>query len=368
MILFADPKKEYLFFKNKINSTITKTLTSGVYTLGKNTYNFECNFSKFIGTKYCVSVNSGTDAIKISLMSLGIGRGDEVITSSNTALATISAIIDAGATPVLLDINKETYNIDETLIEKSINKKTKAIIPVHIYGQSCNMSVIKKIANHYRLKIIEDCSQATGSKFKNKYVGSIGDLGCFSFYPTKNLSALGDGGIISTNNKNLYNKLKSIRQYGWNSSKSPQSNFIGVNSRLDELQASILNIKLKYLKNLIKKRSKIAEIFNREIDPKFYKLPFSENNNIHTYHLYVIQSHNRDKLLNEFKRNDILAGIHYKYPITKFKGYKKFLKIPFGVKNTENLYKKALSIPNHPFLNISEIKKILKILESFKNV
>ncbi len=368
MILFADPKKEYLFFKNKINSDILKTLSKGVYTLGKITTNFEKNFSKYIGVKYCVSVNSGTDAIKISLLALGIGRGDEVITSSHTALATISAIIDTGATPVLLDINEKTYNLDESLIEKSISKKTKAIIPVHIYGQSCNMSAIKKIASQYSLKIIEDCSQAAGTTFNKKFVGSIGDIGCFSFYPTKNLAAFGDGGMISTSNKTFYNKAKAIRQYGWDQMKSPKSNLVGINSRLDEIQASILDFKLGYLDELIEKRIKIAKEFNDKIDPNFYILPFQNHHNKHTYHLYVIQTKNRDKLLNEFKNNKIFAGIHYKHLITKYKGYKKYLKVPFKIKNTENLYKNALSIPNHPFLKKNEIDKILKILDRFKNV
>ena len=365
MILFADPKKEYSFFKKKINIEIIKTLSKGVYTLGEQTRIFEKNFSKYIGTKYCTSVNSGTDALKISLLALGIGKGDEVITSSHTALATISAIIDAGATPVLLD--SKTYNLEISQIEKSITKNTKVIMPVHIYGQSCDMKYIAKIATKYGLKIIEDCSQAAGTKYGNKFVGNIGDVGCFSFYPTKNLSAFGDGGIISTNSKMIYNKIKSIKQYGWNELRSPKSKLIGINSRLDEIQASILNIKIKNLNKLIQKRIKIADIYNKNIDNKIFTLPFSSIENKHSYHLYVIQTKKRDNLIEEFKKNNIFVGIHYKYPITKYKGYQKYLKVPFRIKNTESLYRRAISIPNHPYLKEFEINKILKILDSYNN-
>jgi len=368
MILFADPKKEYFFLKKKINSQIIKVLNKGVYTLGEETKKFELNFSKYIGTKYSTSVNSGTDALKISLLALGIGMGDEVITSSHTALATIAAIIDVGATPVLLDIDNKTYNLDTNLIKKSITKKTKAIIPVHIYGQSCDMNTIKKITNQYGLRIIEDCSQATGSKYKKNFVGTFGDIGCFSFYPSKNLAAFGDGGMITTNNKTIYNKVKSIKQYGWDQFKSPKSKIIGINSRLDEIQASILNLKIKYLDSLIKKRINIAKIFNREIDSKFYKLPFADPQHKHSYHLYVLQSKNRDKLIEEFKKHNVFVGVHYTHLITKYRGYKKFLKIPFEIKNTKKLYDNAISIPNHPYLKNNEINKILKILEKYKNV
>tara|TARA_B100001059_G_scaffold56775_1_gene51837 strand:+ start:16057 stop:17163 length:1107 start_codon:yes stop_codon:yes gene_type:complete len=368
MIIFADPKKEYLFLKKKINSQIIKVLNKGVYTLGEETKSFENNFTKYIGAKYSTSVNSGTDAIKISLLALGIGKGDEVITSSHTALATIAAIIDVGATPVLIDIDNKTYNLKTNQIKKSITKKTKAIIPVHIYGQSCDMNSIKIIANQHGLRIIEDCSQATGSKYKKNFVGTFGDIGCFSFYPTKNLAAFGDGGMISTNNKVIYNNVKSIKQYGWNQFKSPKSKLIGINSRLDEIQAAILNLKIKYLDTLIKKRINIAKIFNNHIDSKFYKLPFADPQNKHSYHLYVIQSKNRNKLIEEFKKHDVFVGIHYNHLITEYRGYKKFLKVPFEIKNTKKLYDNAISIPNHPYLKNNEIKKILKILEKYRYV
>lgn len=240
-----NPKISYLAHKKEIDQAIHRVLDSGQYILGKEVEKFENEFAKYIGVKYCIGVASCTEALFLSMKVLGIGEGDEVITVSHTATATISAICMTGAKPVLVDIQPHDFTIDPSEVYKAITKKTKAIIPVHIHGNPCYMKSIMSLAKNRKLYVIEDCAQAHGTKFGKKRVGSIGHLGCFSFYPTKNLGCLGDGGAITTNNRKLADKLRLLRQYGW----KPRyiSSVHGYNSRLDELQAAILSVKLKYL-------------------------------------------------------------------------------------------------------------------------
>ncbi len=241
-IPFFDYQRQYKKINSEIDLAIKRVLNSGKLILGEEVKNFENNFSKYIGTKYGVGVNSGTDAIKIALRALGIKEGDEVITVSNTAVPTISAIREIGAIPKFADI-KTDYTIDESEIEKKITKKTKVILAVHLYGQGCNMEAILKIAKKNKLKIIEDCAQAHGTIINDKKAGFLGDISCFSFYPTKNLGAYGDAGIILTSNKNLTEKCRALRMYGMKNDY--HAHLEGYNSRLDEMQAAILNVKLK---------------------------------------------------------------------------------------------------------------------------
>ena len=249
---FSNPTAQYTSKKKEINYAIKKVLNSSNYILGKNVKKFENDFSNFIGTKYSIGVANGTDAIEIALKAINISKGDEVISVAHTALASIAGIILAGAKPVLVDVNKDDFTIKVEDIKKNINKKTKAILVVHIYGQSANMDAIIKLSKKYNIKVIEDVSQAHGGKYKNKFLGSFGDLSTFSFYPTKNLGAIGDAGAICTNNLKFAEKIKKIRErYGWN--KKRLADIDGRNSRLDEIQAAILRIKLKYLKTDIKK-------------------------------------------------------------------------------------------------------------------
>lgn len=236
-----NPQTAYLAHKNEIDEVIHRVLDSGQYILGDEVRAFEKSFAKYIGARHCVGVASGTEALFLSMKAFGIGDGDEVITVSYTATATISAICMAGATPVLVDIKPSNFTMNPALIKKAITNQTKAIIPVHIFGNACDMAPILK----HGIPIIEDCAQAHGTIYKGKRVGSIGTLGCFSFYPTKNLGCLGDGGAITTNDPELAKKLNLLRQYGWETRYN--SSVHGYNSRLDELQAAILNVKLKYL-------------------------------------------------------------------------------------------------------------------------
>ena len=361
--------EEYKKNRSKILRSIDKTLTSGTLFFGKQLETFENNFIKINKAKYGLAVGSGTDALIISLKALGIGKNnkDEVITVSNTAIPTASAIRSAGATPVFADI-KDDYLIDPLKIKKLINKNTKAIIPVHLYGQSCNMEEIIKIAKKHKLKIIEDCAQAQGASFKNKYVGNFGDFGCFSFYPTKILGAYGDGGFITTNSPKMFQIIKRLRFYGIEQNDKNNrfnniyySNEHGLNSRLDEFHSSILNIKIKQVKNNISKRCKLANLYNRELSKTSLILPKENLNCKHVYHLYTVYHPKRDIIINKLKKKNFLINIYYQFPIHKMKAYKtkKELYLPI----TEKMSKGIFSLPLYPELKYNEVIKFTQILK-----
>lgn len=362
MINTASPLNEFLFLEDKIIKSIKKIIKSGNYILGENVKEFENNFSKFNNIKYCVGVSSGTDAIFLALKSLNIGKGDEIITVANTASATISAIIQSGAKPVLVDIN-EFYLIDVGEIEKHITKNTKAILPVHLYGQMCDMNIIMKIARKYKLKVIEDCSQSHGATFNNKKAGTFGDIGCFSFYPTKNLGSLGDAGAIITNNFSILKTLRKMREYGWKPKFN--STIFGWNSRLDEIQAGILNIKLKKLNYFNNMRIKIANYYNENIFNSAITLPNKKSKkNKHVYHLYVIRAKKRKQLINFLSRNEINCSIQYPYSINNQKYFSNKIKYS-KLNNTEKFTKQIISLPIHPFLKNYDMKYIVNKINSY---
>tara|TARA_B100001250_G_scaffold404245_1_gene419913 strand:- start:708 stop:1838 length:1131 start_codon:yes stop_codon:yes gene_type:complete len=372
MIKFWSYKKEYLKNKKNILNVIDRSIRSGSTFFGKNLSDFEKNFTKKYNSLYGVAVGSGTDAILISLMSIGIKQGDEIITASNTAIPTISAIISSGAKPKLVDINKEDYLINVDKIEKLITSKTKAIIPVHLYGQSADLKKILSIAKKYKIKVVEDCAQAQGATYKNKYVGTFGHLGCFSFYPTKILGAYGDGGFILTQNYQLYKKIKRIRFYGIETSDKNNkfnnkyyANENGINSRLDEIQASILNYKLKQVDKFIKRRREIAKIYKRALLPTSLKLPKENKGNTHVYHLFTVFHRKSKKIIEKLKKNKIETRVIYPYPIQKMKPYKK-LNLN-NLKNSEIISKGIFSLPLYPELKNKDViiicKKIKKILK-----
>ena len=362
--------KEYKELRKKILFSIDRTLKSGQIFFGKELIKFEKQFIKSNNLKYGIAVGSCTEAIYISLVALGIGKGDEVITVSNTAIPTVSAIRNTGADIKFVDI-RDDYLIDTNKIEKNISKKTKAIIPVHLYGKACNMEKIIKIAKKYKLKVIEDCAQAQGAKFKNRYVGTFGDAGCFSFYPTKILGAYGDGGFISTNTFDLSQKIKRIRFYGieQNNKKNRFNNKYyameyGINSRLDEIQSSILNIKLPKVNTWIKRRNKLAKIYYKELLNTGLKLPKIEKECNHAFHLFVVYHRKRDNIIRMFKKNKILVNINYPYPIHKMKGYNNIAGIKYkNLSITEKLSKGIFSLPLYPKLEEKEVYRISKIIK-----
>ena len=368
MIKSWEYKNEYNYLKKKILASIDKTLKSGKLFFGNELNKFEKNFLKINKSKYGVAVASGTDAIYLSLKALNIGQNDEVITVANTAIPTVSAIKNTGASVKFIDI-KEDYLMNVNEIEKVITKKTKAIIPVHLDGQSCEMDKIIKIAKKYKIKVIEDCAQAQGATFKKKKVGNFGIAGCFSFYPTKILGAYGDGGFVTTNDKKIYQKIRRLRFYGmeqinpskwWNGKYFAVEN--GTNSRLSEIQAGILNVKLKYISKFINRRREIAKMYDNRIkNPNVIK-PFENKYNTHVYHLYVVAHKKRDLILKIMKNNNIYLGIQYPYPLHKMLAYKSAVKK--NLKNTEKLSNRIFSLPIYPSIENSKIKKIIKILNN----
>jgi len=365
--------EEYKIYRKKILYSIDKTLKSGDLFFGKQLNNFEKNFLKLNKCKYGVAVGTGTDALIISLKVLGIGnnRNDEVITVSNTAIPTVSAIKSAGAKAVFIDIGND-YLIDVNKIEKYITKNTKAIIPVHLYGQACDMKRILLIAKKYNLKIIEDCAQAQGAKFNNKYVGTFGDLGCFSFYPTKILGAYGDGGFITTNSQKLFQKIRRARFYGIEQFdkknkfyKKYYANEHGINSRLDEIHASILNIKLKDVKKNIKKRKNLANVYEKELKNTSLTLPIIKQNCEHVFHLYSLYHPKRDLIIKKLKEKNIEIKIYYPAPIHLMKAYKDFNKRKnSNLKITEKISKGIFSLPLYPNLKYKHVYKIAEVLKN----
>lgn len=359
MILLNDFISEYKSIKVEIDQAISKVLNSGWFILGNELTQFEKEFANYLGVKYCVGVGSGTDAITLSLMALDIGYGDEVITTNLTAFPTVTGIIRSGAKPVVVDILINDGLINPDLIEQKINKRTKAIVPVHLYGQSCEMNKINSIAKKYKLKIVEDCAQAAGSLFGNKKTGTIGDCGAFSFYPTKNLGGYGDGGIISTNNDLLYEKLIMIRNYG--QSSRYLHDYDGLNSRLDEIQAAILKIKLRYLDEWIGKRIQIAQYY----DENLINVESIKENHYgkHTYHLYIIKTPNRENLQAHLSYNGIQTLIHYPKPINKQKAF--YFQKDEKLINSKRFSDEILSIPIYPMLKREELIKIVRCINEF---
>ncbi len=358
MIPVLDTKRQYAEIGKEIEKEVIEVLASGSYILGRHNKALQTEFSNYIGTKYSVGLNSGTDALHLALRALNIGRGDEVITTPFTFVATASAIGLAGATPVFVDINPDTFNIDADKIEASITQKTKAIIPVHLYGQTAEMDKIKNIAERHNLKIVEDCCQAIGAEFKGQKAGSFGDFGCFSFYPTKNLGGMGDGGMITCNDESLYNRILALRNHG--GAVRYYHDELGVNSRLDEIQAAIIRVKLNYIDEWNKQRRRNAYRYN-ELFSKYPEIltPEEADNAYAVYHQYTIRIENRSEVHKLLQENGIGAMIYYPVPLHLQKlhknlGYKEG-DFPFAEKDT----KLVLSLPMFPEITEEEQKTVV---------
>ena len=356
--------REYKDSKLQISKIVNKVFSSGNLILGNQVKDFEKNFSNFVGCKYGIGVNSGTDALQIALMCLSLSRNDEVLTTSNTAVPTISAIVSAGLKPVFVDINEDNFLIDTNELKKKITKKTKAIIIVNLYGQTPKFEEILRILKRKKIKIIEDCAQSTGTRYKNKPSGSFGDLSAFSFYPTKNLGAYGDGGMVVTNNKSYYKKCISLRKYGMK--KTYYSNFHGINSRLDEIQAAILNFKLKKLKKDIEKRREIAKLYYNKIKNKLIKLPKIVDGCYHSYYVFVVKTSKRKKLMKYLEKNNIFCNISYPYPIHLMKGYKYLGYKKGDLPITEKVANQIFSLPMYPTLKKKEVIKVINIINKYE--
>ena len=363
MILCSNPKAQYLSYKNEIDAALRRVVDKGWYILGEEVKAFEMEFAAYIGVDHAVGVGSGTEAIHLALMACGIGPGDEVITVSHTAVATIAAIELAGATPVFVDIEPYFYTINASYIEKLITARTKAIIPVHLYGQPADIQKVLEIAQKHKLRVIEDCAQAHGARFEDKRVGSFGDLGCFSFYPTKNLGALGDGGMVITNDQNLADRVRALREYGWQ--ERYVSHIKGMNSRLDEIQAAILRVKLRYLDEDNEKRCAVANIYNKELGTTVLSLPKRRNRSTHVYHLYVVRCTRRDKLQTFLKERKIGALIHYPLPVHEQPAYKNRITGSVNLPETERSAREILSLPMFPELSTEDAISVIKAIQAF---
>ena len=357
MIPFINLKREYAEISKEITQATQRVLKRGWFILGEEVERFEDEFSNYIGTKYAIGVNSGSDALYLALQALGIGKGDEVITVSHTFISTVDAVMRNGAKPVFVDIDSDTYCMGVTKIEQLITNRTKAILPVHFYGHPADMQPIMEIARKYKLIVIEDACQAHGAEYKGNKAGSIGDIGCFSFYPVKNLGSYGDGGIAVTDDKELAIKLRMLRNYG--QSKKYYHDFVGVNSRLDELQAAVLRVKLKHLNEWNEKRRKAAKIYDQLLRDAGVIIPVEKKYAKHVYHLYVIRDKKRDRLQQHLLANGIQTQIHYPIPVHKQKAYAELghaAKLPV----TERICNEILSLPMHPFFREDEIHAIVE--------
>lgn len=360
MIPFNDFSKEPETLKQEINQAIQRVVNSGWFILGKELEAFEEAFAQYIGTRYCVGVASGTEAIALALMAYDIGQGDEVITTNLTAYPTITGIVQSGAQPVVVDIFQENGLIDYNLIEAKITSRTAAIVPVHLYGQSCHLDEIKAIAIRNNLTLIEDCAQAAGAIFRNRKCGSMGDCGAFSFYPTKNLGAYGDGGAITTNDETVYKKLLSLRNYGQTKRYYHESK--GINSRLDEIQAAILHTKLKYLDQFNMERQEIAKAYQDGL----YRVECLTRESYGTpcYHLFVVKSTHRDQLAEYLKEHGIQTLIHYPVPVNRQKAF--LGQKDEAMENAVEFADRIVSLPIYPGLAKQDIDQIIQTINEFK--
>ena len=356
-ILCSNPSLQFLAQKQEITDSILRVINSDSYILGSEVSSFEEEFAAYVGVTECIGVNSGTDSIILGLKALGITCGDEVITPSHTAVATVAAIVASGATPVFADIDPISFTLDPNSVREAITTNTKAIIAVHLYGHPCDMDSLMQLSNDHELFLIEDCSQAHGAKWRNRNVGTFGILACFSFYPTKNLGAIGDGGAVLTNNLDLANVIRQLRQYGWDSQRQAQVQ--SQVSRLDEIQAAILRVKLVKLDLANAKRRNIAASYSSRLQHVDLRLPTSNSNAEHVFHLYVIQIKNRDKIIAKLNSQDIYPGIHYQTPVHLHPAYKALESSGKSkLRVTENIQSTILSLPMYPELSEAEIDRV----------
>lgn len=356
---FVDLAGEYKNIKKEVNTAIQRVLDSGSYILGGEVEDFENKLAKYIGCEYCVGLASGTDALTLAIKSLDLKKDESVLMPANV-YPTVFGVALSGVNIKLTDVNPNTANIDIDNIKKYYTKDVKAILVVHLYGNPVDLSPIVKFCREKKLYLVEDCAQAAGSQYNGKKVGSFGDVSCFSFYPTKNLGTYGDGGAVITNNKNIYNRVKSLRMYGEQGRYNSVE--LGQNSRLDEIHAAILNVKLKYLDRWNIKRHKIAKLYNSLLSTTVTSLvenKFGRSN----YHLYVIKSEDRDLLMNKLKLKNIPSAIHYPIPIHKVKSFSYLGYKDGDFPVTEKLSNMILSLPMYPEIKVSDVVKITKVIK-----
>lgn len=361
-INFVQLDRGYYKYRDEYEKAAIETLESGTYILGSKVDKFEREFSAFLGARYCVGLNSGLDALTLAFRALGVGNGDEVIVPANTYIASVLGITENGATPVFVEPD-EFYNIDANRIEEKITNRTKAILAVHLYGQAANLGKIKEIANNNELYLVEDCAQSHGANFDGKVTGTWGDVGCFSFYPTKPIGAFGDSGAIVTNNDELYEHIKMLRNYG--SKVKYQNEVLGINSRMDEMQAALLSIKLSHYSDLRVERESIANEYLTRIKNPLIALPMIRENAEHVWHLFVVKVDERDKFQKFLSESGIATQIHYPIPphLSEAYSYLGIKRSYFPV--TEEYADKCISLPLFEGMKKEEISYTIKIINNY---
>ena len=391
-IPLIDLKAQYKSISEDLDRVTKEVLSSAAYIMGKNVTEFEKEFAEYIGVKHAISVGNGTDALVIALKSLGIGPGDEVITSTFTYFASAECISAVGATPVFVDVEKDTFNMDPSKLEEKITDKTKAIIPVHIFGQSADMDPINEIAKKHNLKVVEDACQAVGAKYKGRMIGTLGDAACFSFFPTKNLSCAGDGGMIVTDDDDIATIAKALRTHGSGETGQKAYNLlnniteeietskdgddtvynplkyynylIGFNSRLDAIQGAILRVKLPHLDRWNGNRRKVAEIYDREFKDADVVTPAVREENEVIYHQYMLQCDDREAMLNKLKEKGVATGVYYPVPLHLQKVYADLGYKEGDMPVAEYLSHRTFAIPVYPELNEEQIKYIVDAIKA----
>lgn len=361
-IYFARPSAQYQAYRDEINEAMQRMLDGHIYILGDEVKAFEQEFAAFTGATHGIGVANGTDAIHLALRACGIGPGDEVITTAHTAIATIAAVVMSGAKPVFADISDRTYGLDAESVARAITPRTKALLPVHLYGHPVDLGPLLDLASRHNLKLIEDCAQAHAAIWHGRQVGTIGHIGCFSLYPTKNLGALGDAGIIITSDDGIAEQLRLMRQYGWRDRQL--SELPGFNSRLDELQAAVLRVKLRYLDDTTARRRAIAARYVEALEDLPLVLPVEQPDCASAYHLFVIRSVKRDALKAHLADRGIIAGIHYPLPAHKHPAYAEAyagLRLPVA----EGVVDQILSLPMYPELTNRQIDRVIDGVRSF---
>lgn len=364
MILCANPAAQFQSYQDEIEAAALRVMRSNRYILGPEVAALEHEFATYIGTGWAIGVANGTDALELAIRALDIGPGDEVITVSHTAAATVAAIEACGAVPVLVDVDPTYFTLNPDQLPEVLTSRTRAVIAVHLYGQAADLDAIGQFCADNDLALIEDASQAHGAKWRGRRLGSIGRIGCFSCYPTKNLGAIGDAGLITTVDQGLAEKLRMLREYGWRDRYV--SEVPGLNSRLDELQAAILRIKLQHLDADNARRRTLAAHYTMQLAGLPLKLPAARDNVEHVYHLYVIRSRRREALLDYLEARDIHAGVHYPMPVHLQPAYKGRIRTAKYMAVSEQLATEVLSLPIYPELSRATADRVVAALKDFR--
>lgn len=364
-IPFFDLKKQYASIQSEIDAATARVLASGRFILGPEVEAFENEFAAYCGAQHGIGVGSGTEALHLALLALGVGRGDEVISVPNTAVATISAIELTGAQPVLVDVCADSMTMDPAQVEAAITPRTRALIPVHLFGQAADLDPLIQIAHKHKLALLEDCAQAHGAEYRGKRVGTFGDIAAFSFYPTKNLGAYGDGGMIVTGDPQLADRVRLARQYGWRERYESETH--GLNSRLDEMQAAILRVKLKHLDQWNDDRRERAALYTEMLPGRRVRAPVEMPYARHVFHLYVVQTAERAKLAEFLQTRGIGTAIHYPTPVHLQTAYRDLA--PAGAMPVaEKLAREILSLPLYPELPLADVRAVAEAIREFEQL